>query len=168
MDVFQNRISCSFSDTESGESTPLILVWAVKGINLIADLSPVIVVRRPNFSFARTTMLRPSGVSSASEDNCASSANSRAVIFPIGMKSTACRFPRVIVPVLSRSKTSTSPAASTAFPERAITFRRIRRSIPAMPIAGSNPPIVVGIRQTNNASKYRYCHRSSRAAWSAH
>ena len=33
--------------------------------------------RRPNFSFASTTMLRPSGVSSASEASCAASASSR-------------------------------------------------------------------------------------------
>ncbi len=71
---------------------------------------------------------------------------------PTGINSTAWRLPRVIVPVLSNSKTSTSPAASTERPEKAITLRWIRRSIPAMPMADSNPPIVVGIRQTNNAT----------------
>ena len=33
----------------------------------------------------------------------------------------------------------------------AITLRWIMRSIPAMPIADSSPPMVVGIRQTNSA-----------------
>ena len=38
------------------------------------------------------------------------------------MNSTACRLPIVIVPVLSSSSTSTSPAASTARPDMAITL----------------------------------------------
>ncbi len=62
------------------------------------------------------------------------------------------RLPRVIVPVLSSSSVSTSPAASTARPLMAITFLRIRRSMPAMPMAESRPPIVVGIRQTSSAT----------------
>ena len=61
------------------------------------------------------------------------------------------RLPKVIVPVLSSSSVSTSPAASTARPEVAITLKRISRSMPAMPIAESRPPIVVGIRQTSSA-----------------
>jgi len=40
-----------------------------------------------------------------------------------GMNSTAMRLPRVIVPVLSRSNTSTSPAASTALPDMASMLR---------------------------------------------
>ena len=55
------------------------------------------------------------------------------------------------MPVLSSSSTSTSPAASTARPDIAITFAWIMRSMPAMPIAESRPPIVVGIRQTSSA-----------------
>ena len=47
----------------------------------------------------------------------------------------ACRFPRVIVPVLSSSSTLTSPAASTARPDIARTLCWRTRSIPAMPIA---------------------------------
>ena len=35
----------------------------------------------------------------------------------------------------------------------AITLRRIRRSMPLMPMALSSPPMVVGIRQTNNATR---------------
>ena len=59
--------------------------------------------------------------------------------------------PRVIVPVLSRSNTSTSPAASTARPLVAITLRRMSRSMPLMPIALNSPPMVVGIKQTSSA-----------------
>ena len=65
------------------------------------------------------------------------------------MNSVAMRLPSVIVPVLSSSIVSTSPAASTARPLIAITLCRIRRSMPAMPIAESRPPIVVGIRHTS-------------------
>ena len=68
------------------------------------------------------------------------------------MNADACRLPSVIVPVLSRSSTSTSPAASTARPRVAMTFAWIIRSMPAMPIAESSPPIVVGMRQTRSAT----------------
>ena len=44
-----------------------------------------------------------------------------------------------------------SPAASTARPLIARTLRWSRRSMPAMPIALSSPPIVVGIRHTRRA-----------------
>ena len=66
------------------------------------------------------------------------------------MNSTACRLPSVIVPVLSSSSVFTSPAASTALPLMASTLCCITRSMPAMPIAESRPPIVVGIRQTSS------------------
>src|SRR5712692_2054606 len=56
-----------------------------------------------------------------------------------------------MVPVLSSRSVSTSPAASTARPDSARTLRRTRRSMPAMPIAESNAPIVVGIRATSSA-----------------
>ena len=62
------------------------------------------------------------------------------------------RLPRVMVPVLSSKSMSTSPAASIARPLMASTFLRIRRSMPAMPMAESRPPMVVGIRQTNSAT----------------
>ena len=55
------------------------------------------------------------------------------------------------MPVLSSSSAETSPAASTARPLIASTLRWTSRSIPAIPIAESRPPIVVGIRQTNSA-----------------
>ena len=61
-----------------------------------------------------------------------------------------CR--RVMVPVLSSRSTSTSPAASTARPDMASTLRRTSRSMPAMPIAESSAPMVVGIRQTSSAT----------------
>ena len=67
------------------------------------------------------------------------------------MNSVACRLPSVIVPVLSSSSVSTSPAASTARPDMASTLKRTRRFMPAMPIADSSAPIVVGIRVTNSA-----------------
>ncbi len=66
------------------------------------------------------------------------------------MNSVAILFPNVIVPVLSRRRTSTSPAASAARPLVAMTFLRMSLSIPLIPIALNNPPIVVGIKQTNN------------------
>ena len=56
------------------------------------------------------------------------------------------------MPVLSISSTSTSPAASTARPEVAITLACIMRLMPATPIAESKAPIVVGIRQTSSAT----------------
>ena len=68
------------------------------------------------------------------------------------MNVDAWRLPSVIVPVLSSSSTSTSPAASTARPEVAITFACIMRLMPATPIADSKPPMVVGIRQTSSAT----------------
>ncbi len=100
---------------------------------------------------ASTTIERPSGVSSASEESCAASASSDSGTPGIGMNSEARRLPIVIVPVLSSSSTSTSPDASTARPERARTLRRTMRSMPAIPIAESSAPIVVGISATSSA-----------------
>ena len=91
--------------------------------------------RMPYFSLASTTMERPSGVSSASEASCAASASSCSVTPRTGRKAVACRLPSVMVPVLSSSSVSTSPAASTARPDIASTLKRTRRSMPAMPIA---------------------------------
>ena len=135
----------------SFRSSPLIRVWAVNGMNCACgpEMSRP---RRPYFSFASTAMDRPSGVSSASEASCAASASSSSFTPGAGTNSVACRLPSVMVPVLSSNSTSTSPAASTARPEVASTFRRMSRSMPAIPIALSNPPMVVGIRQTINAS----------------
>ena len=67
------------------------------------------------------------------------------------MNSAAWRLPSVIVPVLSSRSTSTSPEASTARPDIASTLRWTSRSMPAMPIAESSAPIVVGISATSSA-----------------
>ena len=64
----------------------------------------------------------------------------------------ASRLPTVIVPVLSSSSTSTSPAASIARPDIAITFAFSMRLMPATPIVDSRPAIVVGTTQTRNAT----------------
>ena len=106
--------------------------------------------RRP-YCLAITTIERPSGVSSASEDSCAASARSASETPGIGMNAAAWRLPSVIVPVLSSSSTSTSPDASTARPDSASTLRRTSRSMPAMPIADSSAPMVVGMSATSSA-----------------
>ena len=97
-------------------------------------------------------MERPSGVSSARLDSWAASASSSRSTPATGMNSAACRLPSVIVPVLSSSSVFTSPAASTARPDIASTLCCTSRSMPAMPIADSSAPIVVGIRQTSSAT----------------
>ena len=71
-----------------------------------------------------------------------------------GRNSTASRLPSVIVPVLSSSRVFTSPAASTARPDIASTLRCTSRSMPAMPIALSRAPMVVGIRQTSSDDQH--------------
>ena len=55
-----------------------------------------------------------------------------------GRKAAAWRLPSVMVPVLSSSSTSTSPAASTARPEVAMTLACIMRLMPATPMAESS------------------------------
>ena len=107
----------------------------------------------PYFSLASTTIERPSGVSSASDASCAASASSCSVTPRIGRNSVACRLPSVMVPVLSSSSVSTSPAASTARPDMASTLKRTSRSMPAMPMADNSAPMVVGIRVTNSATR---------------
>ncbi len=46
-----------------------------------------------------------------------------------------------------------SPASSTAFPLLAMMLATSARSIPAIPMAASRAPMVVGIRQTSKATK---------------
>ena len=124
--------------------TPLMRVWAVKGTK--RALSDAISrAPRPYFSLASTTMERPSGVSSENDDSWAASAKSWAFTPGSGMNSVAWRLPSVIVPVLSRSSVSTSPAASTARPDMASTLNFTNRSMPAIPMADSSAPMVVGI-----------------------
>ena len=103
------------------------------------------------YCLASTTIERPSGVSSASDASCAAPASSSSPTPGIAMNCDAWRLPSVIVPVLSSSSTSTSPDASTARPDIASTLRRTRRSMPAIPIALSSAPIVVGISATSSA-----------------
>ncbi len=104
-------------------------------------------------SSASSRTERPSGVSSAKEAMIAPSNACSTERPPTGVISDALRFPNVIVPVLSKMIVWISPAASTAFPLIAMTLKRVTRSIPAMPIADSKPPIVVGIKQTSKAIK---------------
>ena len=80
-------------------STPLIRVCAVNGTNC-ACVSSSSRSRMPYRSFASTTIDRPSGVSSASEANCATSASSCSSTPGAGRNATAWRFPSVIVPGL--------------------------------------------------------------------
>ena len=134
-----------------GRSQPLMRVCAVKGMKC-APSSWMLRPRRPCCSLTSTTIERPSGVSSARLASCAASASSSSRTPSAGRSSVAMRLPSVMVPVLSSSSTSTSPAASTARPLMAITFLRSRRSMPAMPMAESRPPMVVGIRQTSSAT----------------
>ena len=132
-------------------STPLMRVWALKGTKVAWSFSTSR-SRRRNRSLASTTMLRPSGVSSARLASWAASARSFSAVPFAGRKVVARRLPMVMVPVLSRSSVSTSPAASTARPDMAITFAWIIRSMPAMPMAERRPPMVVGMRHTSRAT----------------
>ena len=72
---------------------------------------------------------------------------------PTGKNAEAMRLPRVMVPVLSSSSVWTSPAASTARPLMASTLRWTRRSMPAIPMADSRAPMVVGIRHTSSDTR---------------
>ena len=104
------------------------------------------------FSCISVTIERPSAVSSARLASSAASAASRLRHAGHRDDSVACRLPKVMVPVLSSSSVSTSPAASTARPDMASTLKRISRSMPAMPMADSRPPMVVGISVTSSAT----------------
>ena len=136
-------------------------VCAVNGMKL-PRISARSRPRMPYFSLASTTMERPSGVSSASEASCAASANSCSVTPAIGLNSVACRLPRVIVPVLSSSSVSTSPAASTARPDMASTLKRTRRSMPAMPIADKQRPDRGGDERDKQCDQDHHRHRAAR------
>ncbi len=132
-------------------STPLMRDWAVNGTK-VASMPAMSRARMLYFSLARTTIERPSGVSSASDASWAASASSASVTPRTGRNSVACRLPSVMVPVLSSSSVSTSPAASTARPDMARTLKRTSRSMPAMPMADSRAPMVVGISVTKSAT----------------
>ena len=133
-------------------SMPDSRVCAENGMNC-ASIGAISRPRMSYFSFASTTMERPSGVSSGSDASCAASASSASDTPGSGKNSVAWRLPSVMVPVLSSSSVSTSPAASTARPDIASTLKRTSRSMPAMPIADSSAPMVVGISATNSATR---------------
>ena len=152
-EMSQDGVHRALADrTCRAKSTPLMRVWAENGMNRALS-SPMSRPRMPYFSLASTTIERPSGVSSASEASCAASASSCSLTLRSGLNSVAWRLPRVMVPVLSSSSVSTSPAASTARPDMASTLKRTSRSMPAMPMADRRPPMVVGISVTNSATR---------------
>ena len=68
------------------------------------------------------------------------------------MNSIALLLPSVMVPVLSKIRTSQSPAASIPFPDFAIILSLPYLVIPDTPIAGRRPPMVVGIKATSKAT----------------
>ena len=155
--VIPSERACSITEsiaplrtTAPSWSTPLMRVCAVKGTNFACS-SATSTPRRPYFSLASTTIERPSGVSSARLASWATCATSSSLTPATGMNCVAWRLPSVIVPVLSSSSVSTSPAASTARPEVASTLKRTSRFMPAMPMADRSAPMVVGIRVTNSA-----------------
>ena len=103
---FTNRAMASVAPLRSRRpsiSTPLMRVYAENGMKF-ASCSATSRPRRLYFCLASTTIERPSGVSSARLESCAASASSLSLTPSTGMNSTACRLPRVMVPVLSRSK----------------------------------------------------------------
>jgi hypothetical protein len=67
--------------------------------------------------FASATMERPSGVSSARRGEQRGLGEALGRDARHGHEGVAMRLPKVMVPVLSSSSVSTSPAASTARPE---------------------------------------------------
>ncbi len=133
----------------SPTSMPLMRVCAENAMKVAPSGTSI---AAPYLLLPSATIDLPSGVSSASDDRVAAFASSASVTPLAGMNAVAWRLPWVIVPVLSSRSTSTSPAASTARPEVASTLAWIIRSMPAMPIALSRPPIVVGIRHTSSAT----------------
>ena len=66
-----------------------------------------------------------------------------------------------MVPVLSSSSVSTSPAASTARPDIASTLKRTNRSMPAMPMADNRAPMVVGIKRHEQRHQHHHRYRAA-------
>ena len=152
--TYSSMASCDpFRIFRPSQSIPLMRVSALKGMNDEPAGARMSLPRTPSVSLQRSTMLRPSGVSSAREESIAASARSALLTPSAGMNSVAILLPSVMVPVLSIRTTSTSPAASTALPLRAMTLCWSSLSIPAMPMAGRRPPMVVGIKQTRRATR---------------
>ena len=135
----------------SSKSTPLMRVCAVNGDERRRRPARARGCRSAPWPAPRSSALR------ASRRRGSRAARRRpapARVTPLaGTNASACRLPKVMVPVLSSSSVAQSPAASTARPLIASTLRRTSRSIPAMPIAESSAPIVVGIRHTSSATR---------------
>ena len=135
----------------SGISTPEHLVSAVN-CTICTPISCRGSTFMPISAPSSTTDL-PSGVWSETDESTHRRVNSLTPYPCAGWNAVALRLPMVIVPVLSSSSVSMSPAVSTALPDLVMTLARRARSMPAMPMADSSPPMVVGIRQTNSEMK---------------
>ena len=135
----------------AARSTPLMRVWAVNGTQVAWVSSPAARSRSPYCGLGQHDDRAPFGglVGQRRQLGGVGQLVDRARRRP-GRTRWPAGCPRVIVPVLSSSRVLTSPAASTARPLIASTLRCTRRSMPAMPIADSSAPIVVGIRQTSS------------------
>jgi hypothetical protein len=133
-----------------GRLTPLMRVWALKGTNsawmslMIATPQVVLLLGQDDDGAAFGGFVGERG-ELRGVGQALFGLTSGAV-----KNSVAWRLPRVMVPVLSSSSVFTSPAASTARPLMARTLYWTRRSMPAIPMADSSPPMVVGIRQTSS------------------
>ena len=141
----------------SGRSTPLIRVWAVNATNSASRGSDA----RSTGRFVRRGLLAVQLDDALALGRLVGDARrarreladlERGELARRERTRVAWRLPIVIVPVLSSSSVSTSPATSTALPLLAMMFARSARSMPAMPMAASSAPIVVGIRQTSSAT----------------
>ena len=132
-------------------STPLMRVCAVNGTSVApTELALADAVRAP------WPARRSSGPRASRRPGSRAGRPRRARPRPrraAGRNSAAWRLPSVIVPVLSSSSVAQSPAASTARPDIASTLRCTSRSMPAMPIADSSAPMVVGMRHTSRATR---------------
>ena len=119
-------------------STPDIRVWAVNSTNVAPACVSCSGVRSRRRRDRGPPARRPSAPRASRRRGCRGRRPGRARAGsapPTGMSSTARRLPSVMVPVLSRRRVDTSPAASTARPDMASTLRCTSRSIPAIPIA---------------------------------
>ena len=133
-------------------STPLIRVCAVNGTKVACASSPASRSRRPYCGLGQHDDRAALRASRRPGRTAARRRPASSIGDAADRRRTplACRLPSVMVPVLSSSSVFTSPAASTARPHMASTLRCTSRSMPAMPIADSSAPIVVGIRQTSS------------------
>ena len=117
--------------------------------------------RRPYFSLASTTIERPSGVSSASEASWAASASS--LLGDAGERQELGRLPVAEgdgAGLVEQQRVDVARRLDRAARHRQ-HVERTSRSMPAMPMADSSAPIVVGIRQTSSAT--RTAHRDGAA-----